>query len=87
MLGLELQGLEPYDYAVLYNLVNRAKVIIIEFSTSWSPSREQFELIKAHTRTQIIFHTKLDLEGNDFGNLDNSWPPRCDREIHVLEPR
>jgi Methyltransferase domain len=86
MLGLELQGLGMHDYAVLYNLVNHAKVTVIEFPTSWSPSREQFELIKAHTQTQVTFHAKLDLEGNDFGSLENSWPARCDREVHVLEP-
>jgi hypothetical protein len=86
MLGLEIQGLTPQQYEVLYDLVNRATVTVIEFPTSWAPSREQFEMIEKNTRTKITFQARLNLEGNDFGNLENSWPPRCDREIHVLEP-
>lgn len=85
MLGLEIQGMESQHYDVLYRLINQAKVTVIEFPTSWGPSREQFEMIKNNTQTRVVFHTKLDLEGNDFGNLENSWPPRCDREIYVLE--
>ena len=87
MLGLEIQGLEPYHYEVLYQLVNQARVTVIEFPTSWGPSREQFEMIRNNTHTKVTLQTRLDLEGNDFGNLEYSWPPRCDREIHVLEPR
>jgi hypothetical protein len=86
MLGLEIQGLTPQQYEVLYDLVNRAKVTVIEFSTSWAPSREQFGMIVQHTRTKETFQAKLNLAGNECGNLENSWPPRCDREIHVLEP-
>ena len=86
MLGLEIQGLTPQQYEVLYDLVNRARVTVIEFPTSWTPSREQFEMIAKNTHTKVTFQTTLNLEGNDFGNLENSWPPRCDREIHVLEP-
>jgi hypothetical protein len=86
MLGIEIQGLTPQQYEMLYDLVNRAKVTVIEFPTSWAPSREQFEMIEKNTRTKVTFQTKLNLEGNDFGDLENSWPPRCDREMHVLEP-
>ena len=84
MLGLEIQGLTPQQYEVLYDLVNRAQVTVIEFPASWAPSREQFEMIVNNTRTKEIFQATLNLEGNDFGDLENSWPPRCDREIHVL---
>ena len=87
MLGLEIQGLEPHHYGELYRLVNQARVTVIEFPGSWSPSREQFEMIRNNTNTSVTFRTRLDLAGNDFGNLENSWPPRCDREIYVLEPR
>jgi hypothetical protein len=86
MLGLEIQGLESRHYEALYQLVNRAKVTVIEFPPSWEPSREQFELIRNNTRTRVMFRTRLDLEGNDFGDLENSWPPRCEREMYVLEP-
>jgi len=87
MLGLEIQGLEPHEYQTLYRLVNRAKVTVIEFPPSWEPSSAQFEMIRDNTATEICFQMALGLEGNDFGNLDNSWPPRCDRKFYVLEPK
>ena len=87
MLGLEIQGMESHHYNVLYELINQAKVTFIEFPTSWDSSRQQFERIKINTQTKITFHAKLDLQGNDFGDLQNSWPPRCDREVYVLEPQ
>jgi len=87
MLGLEIQGLEDHHYKVLYRLINQAKVTIIEFPPSWNPSREQFERIKCNTDTNVAIRITLDLEGNDFGDLSNSWPPRCHREIYVLVPR
>jgi hypothetical protein len=87
MLGFEIQGMEPPHYAMLYQLVDRARVTVIEFPPSWAPSREQFDMVVAHTQTKVTFQGKLDLEGNDFGDLRNSWPPRCDRKLYVLEPR
>ena len=87
MLGMDIQGMESHHYEQLFELVNRATVTVIEFPTSWAPSREQFNRIQAGTNTQVTFQARLDLQGNDFGNLENSWPPRCDREIHVLQPK
>jgi hypothetical protein len=87
MLGLEIQGMEAHHYEALFQLVNNARVTVLEFPTSWEPSREQFKLITNNTSTKEVFQVKLDLDGNDFGDLSNSWPPRCDREIHVLTPR
>jgi hypothetical protein len=86
ILGIEIQGLEPHHYETLYQLVNRASVTVIEFSHSWTPSREQFEMIRGNTATRVSLEMAIDLQGNDFGNLENSWPPRCDRKIYVLEP-
>jgi hypothetical protein len=86
MLGLEIQGLEAYHYQVLYQLINQARVTVIEFPPSWDPSREQFDQIRNNTKTNVAIRIKLDLEGNDFGDLSNSWPPRCHREIYVLVP-
>jgi hypothetical protein len=85
ILGLEIQGMESSHYEALYQLVNQARVTVIEFCSSWSPSREQFELIRNNTHTRVTFQTMLNLEGNEFGDLENSWPPRCDRAIYVLE--
>jgi hypothetical protein len=87
MLGLYLDGLEPCHYEMLYRLINQARVTVIEFPPSWEPSRRQFEMIRANTRTRVTFQVLLDLTYNDLGNLENSWPPRCDRAIHVLQPR
>ena len=86
MLGLELVGLGPRDFSALYELVDRAKRTVVEFASSWSFSREQFGMIRANTRTQVAFQVKLDLGGNDFGDLQDSWAPRCERELYVLEP-
>ncbi len=86
ILGLEIQGLEPHHYETLYELINRASVTVIEFPPSWAPSREQFEMIRSNTATKARLQMAIDFEGNDFGNLENSWPPRCDRKTYVLEP-
>ncbi len=86
MLGMEFQGLAPEQFATLCRLVERARRTVIEFPPSWGPSREQFELIRARTCTRVAFETRMDLGGNDFGDLENSWPPRVDRMIYVLEP-
>ena len=86
MMGLEIQGLAPHDYETLYRLVNGARATVIEFPPSWEPSRKQFEMIEANTNTKVTLQMKVDFEGNDFGDLTNSWPPRCDRLIYVLEP-
>jgi hypothetical protein len=87
MLGLEIQGLNESEYQSLFDLVNRAKLTVIEFPLSWAPSREQFEKITNNTKTRIRLKLSLDLKDNDFGDLTNSWPPRCDRVMYVLEPR
>ena len=86
MMGLEIQGLEPHHYQKLFQLINGAKVTVIEFPPSWQPSRQQFEMIKSNTKSGVTLQMLLNLENNDYGDLTNSWPPRCDRMIYVLEP-
>lgn len=86
MLGMELQDMSQSDYVQLYNLIDQAIVTVIEFPGSWEPSRSQFERIRTETHTRLRFQGKFDLSGNDFGNLANSWGPRTDREVYVLEP-
>lgn len=86
MLGLEFQGMAREHWEELFRLINSAQVTVIEFPMSWGPSRAQFELIRSQTNTRVVFQTELDLSDNDFGNLENSWPPRVDRMIYVLEP-
>ena len=48
--------------------------------------RAQFARLLANTRVSERVRVSLDLGGNDFGDLTNSWPPRVEREIHVLDP-
>lgn len=85
MMGLEIQGLEQHHYEKLFQLINGAKVTVIEFPPSWEPSRQQFEMIKSRTNTRVTQQMLLNLENNDYGDLTNSWPPRCDRMIYLLE--
>jgi len=86
MLGLELQGMADSDYRQLFQLIDQAKITVIEFPGSWEPSKQQFALIRANTRTRLRFQVRLELAGNDFGDLSNSWGPRTDRELYILEP-
>ena len=86
MLGMELQGMNEADFAMLYRLIDTASTTVIEFPTSWQVSRDQFAEIRRRTRTREVFMSRVDFSGNEFGDLSNSWPPRCDREIHVLQP-
>jgi hypothetical protein len=39
----------------------------------------------ANTRVRERLRLGLDLARNDFGDLTNSWPPRVEYEIHVLD--
>ena len=85
MLGIELQGLSDADWRTLFALVDGARTTVIEFATSWQASVDQYTAIRRNTRTRERFTCKLDLKDNDVGDMRNSWPPRFDREIHVLE--
>jgi len=86
LLGLELHDMSEANYRDLFDLVNGARATVIEFSPSFRQAAEQFDRICANTRTRERFLCRLDLRENEFGDVDSGWPPRCDREIHVLEP-
>ncbi len=86
MLGMELQGLSNDDYQALFQLVNNARITVIEFPPSWGPSRDQFHYIDSNTHTKLRFTCELNYTGNYMGDLETSWPPRFDRKIYVLEP-
>jgi len=84
MLGLELEGLSENDYAMLFELVENANVTVVEFPTSWDSSRAQFERIRSNVTATERLRVKLDLGGNDLGDLSHSWPARVERELYVL---
>jgi hypothetical protein len=87
ILGLDLEGLSGDDEQALFELVRRARTTVIEFPTSWDPSREQYARLLAATSVDELVGARIDLAGNDFGDLTNSWPPRVERELHVLGRR
>jgi hypothetical protein len=84
ILGLEIEGLSDADYRVLRDLVERARTAVLELPTSWEASREQYERITGGADVRERARVLLDLSGNDFGDLTGSWPPRGERELHVL---
>jgi hypothetical protein len=75
MLGLELQDLSEEDFRVLCDLVDNARTVVIEFPSTWEPSRAQYERLRAQTHLVERLRTRLDFSGNEFGDLTNSWPP------------
>jgi hypothetical protein len=86
ILGLDLEGLTAEDESELFGLIDGAKAVVIEFPTSWEPSREQYARMRASTNVEEHVSTALDFGGNDFGDLTNSWPPRVERQLRVLRP-
>jgi hypothetical protein len=87
LLGLDLEGLTTADEEILFSLVRDARRTVIEFPTSWDPSGRQYAAILAGAGVEELLRLRLDLADNDYGDLVNSWPPRVEREIHVLGRR
>jgi Glycosyltransferase like family 2 len=85
ILGLDFD-LSEADEPLLFELVDGARVTVIEFAASWELARRQYARIRASTHVKEILRLGLDLGGNDLGDLANSWPPRVERELHVLAP-
>ncbi|OGC94068.1 MAG: hypothetical protein A2W25_11845 [candidate division Zixibacteria bacterium RBG_16_53_22] len=80
ILGMHIQGdLEP-----VFDLVKRSKVTVIDFSLDFKPSVDQFNQMLQATQRPIRMQFKLDLTGNDFGDLTDSWPARPIRQMYVL---
>jgi hypothetical protein len=84
LLGIELEGLSEDDERELFDLVRRARTTVVEFAASWDVSRRQCERLLASTGAEVATRVRLDLGGNDLGDLANSWPPRVERELLVL---
>ena len=87
ILGLDLKRLSEDDEQLLFELVRGARRTVIEFPPSWDPSRRQYTRLLAATEVDELVGARIDLAGNDFGDLTNSWPPRVERELHVLGRR
>jgi hypothetical protein len=84
ILGLDLLGMKEVDWQNLYDLIDKSKVTVLEFSIDYLESKEQFEKILKNVNKHIKMTLTLDLSENTY-DLTNSWPPRTDRKICVLE--
>ena len=79
-LGMHIQG----ELGVLYELVMRSAVTVVEFASDFTPACEQYIALCLATKRKPRLNLKLDLNGNDFGDLTGSWHARTLREMHVL---
>ncbi|MFN0105503.1 MAG: hypothetical protein ACKV2U_25875 [Bryobacteraceae bacterium] len=86
--GLALLGLDLPLSAALFDLAAGAKTVVVEFSEDgcWKAGREGFQTLVGETGLRLRQRIQLDLSGNDFGDLTDSWPPRTNRFIYVLSP-
>jgi hypothetical protein len=87
LLGLDLVDLTEGDEQLLFELVRGARTTVIEFASTWGPTCEQYARILAACGVEELVRTRIDLDGNDFGDLTNSWQPRTQRALHVLGRR
>lgn len=80
LIGMHLEALSEEVWSNLLDLIAGAKKVIISYPICWDPSRIQHERI-CNAVPAMSLHKKilLDLEGNDFGDLEGSWPPRVKR--------
>lgn len=80
-LGLNVRG-DPRHF---YEMVACAEIVVLEFPPDFDPSVELFENTLAYSRKQITLKFDLDLSGNDFGDMTDSYPPRPKRRMVVLK--
>lgn len=85
ILGMDLYNMDTKAWEKLFNLINKAKVLIIGFPLTWEPSKQQFSKILNSTNKKIKMQIMLDFKNNDFGDLTNSYPPRTERIMYFLE--
>lgn len=83
ILGLELHMPEE-GWVKLFNLIEQAEVAVIEVPTEHIHSVQQFARICQNTTKKRAVRINLDLYDNDFGDMNNSAPPKCLRQINVL---
>lgn len=83
--GLVLIGFDFTPTEQLAALVRQAKVLVVEFAedSSWTQSRNQFSELMLQAGRTAELQISLGYEGNDFGDLRGSWPPRTERKLLV----
>jgi len=86
--GVAILGMEIPLSETLFELVRRARTVVIEFTEdpTWTHPRELYDELRKNTNLVQVATIALDLSGNHFGDLTDSWPPRTSRVIYVLRP-
>ena len=85
ILGLCLQDMDADTYAYLYELVDKATTVVIEFSSEWQPAKEMFDRILNNSKKKISISIGLDFTKNPIESGPDGWPPLLLREMYVLE--
>lgn len=84
MLGFYLENMDDESWRYLYKMVNNSVITIIECPIDWQQSLEQLDQVLSATNKKIFMQIVLDLSGNDFGDLTDSWPPRTKRALYFI---
>lgn len=77
--------LGPEDRLLLYDYIDKARKVVIEFPRDYNPSEEQFNLIMANTEKRIQQEMTLDFSKNDFNYLVDSTPVFPYRQMFLLQ--
>jgi len=84
--GLVVLGYDPsgLDLGFFLNVIEKCQVAVLEGWEGFGPWQALRQKL-SFTGKKIAVHIKMDLSGNDFGDMSDSYPPRCNRELIVLK--
>lgn len=86
-LFLGMEEISQDASARIIDIMKKCKVNILEFAPSWFPAAKEFNKILEtgffHVDKRII----LDLSGNNFGDLTDSYAPHPIRHMYLLVPK
>jgi len=84
--GLVVLGYDPRDLDLDFFLgaIEESEVAVFECWESYTPWKMLKQSLP-RTGKEIAVRIRLNLEGNDVGDLSDSWPPRYNRELLVLK--
>ena len=84
MLGLDVIMPEE-GWTKLYKLISGSSITVLETPLDYAPSLVQLNSILRNTNKKTKISFMLDLTGNNFGDMTDSYPPFCRRQMHVLQ--
>ena len=85
ILGLLLHDMDKETTTYLYNLIQNSQVTVIGIPSSYPASVKQFKEILQHSHKKVTTTIGFDFSENTYPSSKNSWPPRTDRKLYVLE--